>query len=231
MRLIISDSSQDTSTILSSQGARLEGDVSLELLVAELQHRIRNLLSVVQCVVTSTDAGTTDDYRRAITARIEALSDAYDLIENAHERRASIGMLLERTLAPHAAPLNNRIVLAGPDIFLDPHLALSLHMIFHELATNASKYGALSAASGSVEVCWDILANSERRAVAIQWRERGGPRVREPLRKGFGMRLIAKALSGSQVDMDFAPSGLVCRILLEIDPPSVLRGAVVEMSG
>jgi len=79
-------------------------------------------------------------------------------------------------------------------------------------------------------VCWDILANSDRRAVAIQWRERGGPRVREPQRKGFGMRLIAKALSGSHVDLDFAPPGLVCRILLEIDPPSAPRGKVVEMS-
>ena len=231
MRLIVSNDFQETVSIRGSQGARSEDDAPLEVLVAELQHRIRNLFCVVQCVVTGTDAGTTDDYRKAITARIEALSDAYGLIENAHDRRASIGMLLEQTLAPHAAPPSNRIVLAGPDIFLEPYLALSLHMVFHELATNASKYGALSCASGSVEVCWDILANSDRRAVAIQWRERGGPRVREPQRKGFGMRLIAKALSGSHVDLDFAPSGLVCRILLEIDPPSVLRGKVVEMSG
>jgi two-component sensor histidine kinase len=231
MRLIISDSFQDENTILSSRGTRSESEASLELVVAELQHRIRNLLSVVECVVTSTDAGTANDYRKAIAARIEALSDAYGLIENARERRVSLGMLLERTLAPHAAPPNDRIVLAGPDIFLAPHLALSLHLVFHELATNASKYGALSAASGSVEVCWDILATSDKRAVAIQWCERGGPRVRKPPQKGFGMRLIAKALSGSRVDMDFAPAGLVCRILLEIDPPTVLRETVVEMSG
>jgi two-component sensor histidine kinase len=225
MRLMVSDSFQDVTSILGPQGVRSEGDASLEVLVAELQHRIRNLLCVVQCVVTSTEAGTTDDYRKAITARIEALSDAYGLIENANGRRASIGRLLERTLAPHAAPPGNRIVLAGPEIFLEPRLALPLHMIFHELATNASKYGALSSAFGSVEVCWDILANSNK-AIAVQWCERGGPRVREPQRRGFGMRLIAKALSGSHVEMDFAPPGLVCRFLLEIDPPSLLRGAV-----
>jgi two-component sensor histidine kinase len=104
-------------------------------------------------------------------------------------------------------------------------------MIFHELATNARKYGALSSASGSVEVRWDIPACSAGRAVAIQWCESGGPRVRKPRRKRFGMRLIAKALSGSQVDMNFAPAGLVCRILLEINPPTVQRETVVEMSG
>jgi hypothetical protein len=124
---------------------------------------------VVRFFVTNTDAGTAHDYRKAIRARIEALSEAYGLIESERERCVSLRMLLERTLTPHAALPSDRIVLGGSDIFVEPHLALSLHMIFHELATNARKYGALSSASGSVEVRWDIPACSAGRAVAIQW--------------------------------------------------------------
>jgi two-component sensor histidine kinase len=198
-------------------------DASLELLVNELQHRIRNLFSVIQCIVLNTEAHTADDYRAVLSARIAALSDAYSLIESARDHRISLAKLLERTLKPHAFPSNDRIVLSGPDITLDPHVALSLHMVFHELATNASKHGALTSASGSVEVLWDILIESGNKALGIQWREQGGPEMVKPQHTGFGTRLIVKALAGAQVDMDFGSAGLVCRLLLDIDPPPVLR--------
>jgi two-component sensor histidine kinase len=145
------------------------------------------------------------------------------LIEIAREHRVSLAKLLERTLKPHSTLPNDRILLAGPDIILEPRFALSLHMIFHELATNASKHGALTSTSGAVEVIWDILADGSSQALAVQWREQGGPEVTKPQHKGFGLRLISKALSGAQVDMDFAPAGLICRLLVEIDPSTVLR--------
>ena len=218
MRPIISDPFKGATEILHD-------DAPPELLVNELQHRLRNLLSVVQCFVVKTEAKTADDYREALTARIASLSDAHDLIESARDHRVSLVDLLERTLKPHSALPNGRILLAGPDIILEPRLALSLHLIFHELATNASKYGALTSLSGAVEVNWDILTSGGSPALAVQWREQGGPKVTEPEHKGFGMRLISKALSGAQVDMDFAPAGLVCRLLVEIDPASALRQA------
>jgi two-component sensor histidine kinase len=140
--------------------------------------------------------------------------------------------LLERTLKPHSALPNGRILLAGPDILLagpdiilEPRLALSLHLISHELATNASKHSALTSLSGAVEVNWDILADGGSQVLAVQWREQGGPKVTKPQHKGFGMRLISKALSGAQVDMDFAPAALVCRLLVEIDASWALRQA------
>ena len=166
---------------------------------------------------------TADDYREALTARIAALSDAHGLIESAPEHRVSLAKLLERTLKPHSTIPNDRIILSGPDIILEPRFALSLHMIFHELATNATKHGALTSTSGAVEVLWDFLPQSSGQALAVQWREQGGPEVTTPPHKGFGMRLISKALSGAQVEMDFAPAGLVCRLLVEIDPSSALR--------
>ena len=218
MRPIISDSFEAASPIPHCDVTRPKLDASLELLVRDLQHRIRNLLTVVQCFVNNTEARPADDYRVALTARIVNLSEAYNLIESARANRVSLAELLERTLMPHTTLLKDRILVAGPDIVLEPRLALSLHMVFHELATNASKHGALTSTSGAVEVLWDIRSNGEDHALAVQWREYGGPEVREPKHKGFGLRLISKVLSGAQVEMDFAATGLLCRLLVEINP-------------
>jgi two-component sensor histidine kinase len=218
MRPTISDSFERATAIPHYEVAHSERDASPELLVRELQHRIRNLLTVVQCFVNSTETSTAGDYRFALMARLANLSDAYSLIERARENRVSLAELLDRTLKPHATLLKDRILVGGPDIVLEPRLALSLHMIFHELATNASKHGALMSMSGAVEVLWDIRSDGEGHALAVQWREHGGPEVRKPRHKGFGLRLISKVLSGARVDMDFAPAGLLCRFLVEICP-------------
>src|SRR5260370_14854645 len=218
MRPIISDLLEAASAIPHLDVTHPKRDVSLELLVRALEHRIRNVLAVVQCFVNNTEDSTADDYRVALIARIANLSEAHNLIERARENRVSLAELLERTLMPHATFLKDRIVVAGPDIVLEPRLALSLHMIFHELATNASKHGALTSTSGAVEVHWDVRSDGEDHSLAVQWREDGGPEVREPTRKGFGLRLISQVLSGAQVEMDFAPAGLLCRLLVEIDP-------------
>jgi two-component sensor histidine kinase len=191
-------------------------DDSLELVVRELQHRMRNILSVVLCFVNNTDANTTADFRAALSARIATLSDAYRMIESAREQRVSFAGLLERTLEPHAMVHKGRILLAGPDLTLEPHIALSMHVIIHELATNASKYGALTSTAGAVEVIWESSPYLGGQGLAIQWRERGGPRVSKPEHTGFGTQLIARALPGAQVDLDFAPDGLVCRLLLDL---------------
>jgi two-component sensor histidine kinase len=193
-------------------------DASLDLLVRELQHRIRNLLTVVQCLVCQTESSTADGYRDALTGRISALSDAYGLVEGACDHRVALADLLKRTLKPYAEVRRGRIRAAGPEVVLEPPLALSLHMAFHELATNASKHGALTSTSGVVEVRWDLFLNGDDRTLAVQWREYGGPEVCKPLHKGFGLRLISKLLSGAKVEMEFAPAGLLCRLLIEIDP-------------
>ena len=193
-------------------------DALPELLIKELQHRILNLLSVVQCFVNNTQDGTEDDYRAALTEQITTLSNAYGAVESARQGGISIDRLLERTLRPHASLFRDRVLLAGPDISLEPRLALGLHLIFHELATNACKHGALRSAPGVVEVRWDLLREAGRDVLAVQWCERGGPPVRKPERAGFGLRLISKALSEAKVDVDFDPAGVVCRLLVGIDP-------------
>jgi len=192
-------------------------DPSIKLLIRELQHRIQNLFAVVQCFVNQTDSATAPEYRAALSARIASLAEAYKLIERTRSRRISLIDLLERTLRPYAAGRPDRICARGPDIELEPKLALSLHMVFHELATNASKHGALSATDGRVEAVWELVPNSTGRTLAMQWRERGGPEVREPDRVGFGLRLVTKVLVDSQVELTFDRAGLVCRMLIQID--------------
>ena len=183
-----------------------------------------NLFSIVQCFVDNTHATTADGYRIAFTERIAALWDAYGVMESARQNDMSIEWLLEQTLKPHASPSREGILLGGPDIILKPRLALSLHMIFHELATNACKHGALRSASGIVEILWDIFPEVGREVLAVQWRERGGPQVRPPEREGFGLRLISRALSEAKVDIAFDPAGVVCRLLVGIDLTLARRG-------
>ena len=201
-------------------------DDELELVVRELQHRMRNILSIVLCFVNNTDANTTADFREALSARIATLSDAYRMIESAGDQRVSLAAMLERTLKPHAMFHRGRILLAGPDLTLEPHIALALHVIIHELATNASKYGALTSTAGAVEVIWESPPYLGGQGLAIQWRERGGPIVTKPVRKGFGTQLIARALPGAQVDLDFAPGGLVCRLLIDLGQALTAQGPV-----
>lgn len=196
--------------------AQMSSD-TLELVVRELQHRMRNLLSVVLCFVDTTDANTASELRLALSSRIAALSNAYRMIEGVKERQVLIAWLLERTLRPHAMSHHHCILLSGPDVRLEPHIALSLHFIFHELATNASKHGALTSAVGAVEISWDSPLHLAGRALAIEWRERGGPSVRKPGRAGFGTKLIERALPNAEVALDFAPEGLVCRLLVDLD--------------
>jgi two-component sensor histidine kinase len=187
---------------------------------------MRNILSIVLCFVNNTDANTTADFREALSARIATLSDAYRMIESAGEQRVSLAAMLERTLKPHAMFHKGRFLLAGPDLTLEPHIALSLHVVVHELATNASKYGALLSTAGAVEVIWESPPCLGGQGLAIQWRERGGPRVTRPERTGFGMQLIARALPGAQVDLDFAPDGLVCRLLIDLGQTLTTQGPV-----
>jgi two-component sensor histidine kinase len=201
----------------SRNRARMGSDPSLNLLVGELQHRIRNLLTVVQCLVSQTVSLSAEEYRAALSVRIASLSDAYNLIDRTYAHKISLVELLEQTLKPYAAVRKDRIRAAGPDVELEPRLALSLHLVLHELVTNASKYGALTSTSGKVEVLWELLSDDSGRRLALQWRERGGPEVREPDQMGFGLRLVKKVLKNAQVGLSFDRAGFVCQMLMEID--------------
>ena len=212
-----SSSSEEAAVDFENSIRTYEGQKLRPLLNAELQHRIRNLLTLVQYLINQTQSVTIEGYRAALTERIGNLAAAHELIECAYGHPISLVEVVAQTLKPYAGILQDRIRIKGPDIALRPQLCLALHMIFHELATNACKHGALSSASGRVQILWAQHLDGSGRKLAIHWSELNGPEVCEPKRKGFGLSLVTKALANAQVDLNFERTGLICRLLVEID--------------
>ena len=181
------------------------------LLLDELNHRVKNTLATVQAMAIQTLKGVDAAARDAFLARLFALSSQHDLLTMDNWEGASLEGVVRRALRPYRDEERSRFTVEGPAVHLEPKRALALGMGFHELATNAARYGALSNAQGSVHVRWSIVPGGE--TLKLQWEERGGPAVSEPARRGFGLRLIEHGLGrelGGAVRVDFAASGLVC---------------------
>jgi two-component sensor histidine kinase len=190
------------------------------LLLDELNHRVKNTLASVQSIAMQTlrHAENPAAFNEAFIERIYALARAHELLTEASWAGASLTDVIERTLQVHVGDGDRRqVTLSGPPIRLGPNAAVTVNMVFHELATNASKYGALSTPEGRVDVAWSSPPEAE--AVIIDWRESGGPRVEPPTRRGFGSRLIERGLTremGGEARMDFLPQGLHCHIRLPV---------------
>jgi two-component sensor histidine kinase len=188
------------------------------LLLGELDHRMRNLLMMIEAIVRQTESTDVEDYRSTLMRRIRGLYEFYQITSRTN-RMLGLADLLEHTMRPYAANGTAQVLAAGHDHELKPPLALALHLAFHELATNSKKYGALSSPGGRVKIEWEIghLLDAPRK-LAIVWTEEGGPDVRAPQRHGFGSRLIEKLLAGyGSVRLDFRSSGLSCFMLIDLD--------------
>jgi two-component sensor histidine kinase len=180
------------------------------LLLDELNHRVKNTLATVQAMAMQTLKGVDLPARDAFLARLFALSGQHDLLTLDNWEGASFEGVVRRALRPWREDDRVRFHIEGPAVHLDPKKALALGMAFHELATNAAKYGAFSTPGGTVQVGWHI-APDER--LKLTWEERGGPPVTEPERRGFGLRLIERGLAreiSGEVKVDFRAGGLVC---------------------
>ena len=182
------------------------------LLINELNHRVKNTLAIVQGLAQQSFKGhqVPPHVQRAFDGRLAALSAAHNILTERNWEDASLGQIVENTIAPHRVR-PERIVGEGPDITIPPKTAVSLALALHELATNASKYGALSAATGRVEIRW----RAEGGRLRLVWRESGGPLVEMPATRGFGTRMIERGLAadlGGAVKIDFRPEGVVCTV-------------------
>lgn len=180
-----------------------------ELLLAELSHRVKNILATVQSIAQQSVTGerTLEQAREAFVSRLRALAHTHDLLTAAAWQGASLHRLVEAELEPYGA----RAALSGADLLLKPRVVQTLGLVLHELATNAAKYGALSRAKGRVEVRVEIAGEQLR----LTWRERGGPKVGTPGPPGFGRRLIERAVTydlGGEVRVAFEPAGVTCEI-------------------
>lgn len=185
-----------------------------KLLSRELEHRIKNTLAMVGAIASQTfrTAATKEDARTIFDARLSALNHAHEILTSTSWTSASMSAVVQGALAPHRSG-EGRIKIDGPEVDLTARQALSLALALHELATNATKYGALSVPGGTIGVSWDCRRDGESRRLRFEWRESGGPAVQPPTRRGFGSRLIERTLSSDfdgSVSMDFRPEGLVC---------------------
>jgi PAS domain S-box-containing protein len=188
-----------------------------KLLIDELNHRVKNTLAVVQGLAQQTFKGSSvpADLAEAFEGRLAALSRAHELLTRQRWEAASMTAVVEGALASLGARAE-QVAVTGPDMMLPPKTAVSFAMAVHELATNALKYGALSCEAGRVAIRWGTAGGR----LSFVWRETGGPAVAAPSRRGFGSRLIERALAAElsgRVEIAFAPEGVVCTV----DAPEV----------
>lgn len=201
--------------------ARKRADERQRLLLDELNHRVKNTLATVQSIALQTrrnaDAAS---FETALMARIDALSRAHDLLSEVAWEGASLREVIARTLAPYVGDEQaERFSMSGPRVRLGPNAAVSLAMAFHELATNAAKYGSLSVADGRVDIAWRSDSSTSPALLDLEWRESGGPAVTKPRRRGFGSRLVERGLArefGGEVELAFEPEGVRCAMRLPL---------------
>ncbi len=185
-----------------------------ELLANELNHRVKNTLATVQAIVVQTLRSNLshDETRDVIQGRIHTLAAASDVLIREDWNGATLAAVAIAALAPFRSEDDRRITIRGPEVVLTPRLALAFSMAFHELATNASKYGALTNEVGRILLDWDLLTGPRAGALRLTWRESNGPPVCPPTRRGFGSRMIERALAdmlGGEAEIDYRPDGIV----------------------
>ncbi|WP_406853710.1 cache domain-containing protein [Alsobacter sp. KACC 23698] len=182
-----------------------------DLLIHELDHRVKNNLAIVQALVTQTlrREGVNPAVAAKLDDRLAALAKAHELLLRESWESAGLDDILEAVLRLQPPGQRERIVRGGPPVRLEPRAALAVSMVMHELLTNALKYGALSNETGRVAINWTL----EDGALRLEWLERGGPSVVSPTRKGFGATMIERSLAGEAggaVRIDYEPAGLRC---------------------
>jgi PAS domain S-box-containing protein len=193
---------------------RKRAEAAQDILNRELSHRLKNTLTLVQSIAAQTlrNAPSMDAAREALAARLIALGKAHDILLAGHTDSACVVDLVQGSLALHE-DAERRFRFSGPSLHIGPSAALSLTLILHELATNATKYGALSQPAGRVTVAWSFAGVGSEAEFRLVWSEQGGPPVTPPTRKGFGSRLIERGLSGGMVELRYPPEGMVCTLI------------------
>jgi PAS domain S-box-containing protein len=198
---------------------RKRADEQQRALNAELDHRVKNVLATVSAIITQTPkAGISlADFVAGFDGRVKSLARTHELLSHNHWQDVLLAEVVRREIAPYAA--GNATIL-GPGVTLKAAAAQAVATVFHELATNAAKYGAFSMPGGRLFVGWCWLNNGSHSRLAIQWRESGGPAVSTPSQTGFGTSVIRELIPfelGGTVDLTFASNGLQCRLGIPAD--------------
>ncbi|MBR0844694.1 sensor histidine kinase [Bradyrhizobium liaoningense] len=196
------------------------GEMLHDLLIEELNHRVKNTLALMQAIAVQTFRSASRDERTKFEGRLGALAEAHNLLSQEKWQGSELKEVIARALQPFLLASPERIRMAGPAVPLSPRLAVVLSMIVHEIATNAAKYGALSNETGRVTLDWEVIDDASKPRLRLIWTEIGGPPVTAPVRRGFGSRLIERSARdqlGGEATVDFLPRGVVCTISCTLD--------------
>jgi PAS domain S-box-containing protein len=199
------------------------------ILVAELDHRVKNILAQVAVVASSTRQGSysIDEFLQSLNGRIQSMAAAHNLLSKSGWQSVGLDALVRNQLAPYAVGTN--VTISGTDVALPSAKIQALARVLHELATNAAKYGALSIPSGQVSVSWNRKPNRDGTNLMLVWQEHGGPPVASEVQSSYGINLIRNLVPheiGGMVDLVFAAEGVSCRIEIPVGRAgSCSRGA------
>jgi len=196
-----------------------EAEKRLKLMVDELNHRVKNTLATVLAISAQSlrTTASLEAFRQAFQGRLLALSKTHNLLNRSCWTDVSLRELVEQALAAFADQGDGRVFVEGEDVRFGPIAAVTLGLALHELATNAAKYGALSAPAGRVRITW---GSGERGRLRLDWQESGGPVVQPPSQRGFGSELIQKVLARElhgEACLEFLPQGVRCTLDMALD--------------
>jgi two-component sensor histidine kinase len=196
------------------------GEMLHNLLIEELNHRVKNTLAILQAIAVQTFRSASPAERGKFEGRLGALAEAHNLLSQEKWQGSELQDVISRVLRPYLLNSAERVRMRGPKVPLSPQLAVVLSMIVHEIATNAAKYGALSNETGTVTLDWEIFTEHAEPKLRLIWTEAGGPPVAAPVRRGFGSRLIERSARdqlGGEATVDFLPRGVVYTVTCALE--------------
>jgi PAS domain S-box-containing protein len=212
---IFDDSDQVTDIVMSAVdiSERKRAEAHREMLLSELNHRVKNSLATIQAIAAHTlrEATSLESFRQSFTGRLRAIAASHDLLVSTTRDTSDISRLIRDQVVGYAPADSGRLEMTGPPLVLGPQGSHAFGLILHELATNASKYGAFANDTGRLSISWFIEEGEGDPEAVIDWVESGGPPVTPPSRKGFGSVLIEQSLShalGGKSNLTFDPKGL-----------------------
>ena len=196
------------------------GEMLHDLLIEELNHRVKNTLAILQAIAVQTFRSASKAERQKFEGRLGALAEAHNLLSMEKWQGSELQDVVGRVLQPYLLNNPERMRMFGPPVPLSPRLAVVLSMIVHEIATNAAKYGSLSNDSGTVALDWEVVTENGKRKLRLIWAEAGGPHVTAPVQRGFGSRLIERSARdqlGGEATVDFLPRGVVYTVICALE--------------
>jgi PAS domain S-box-containing protein len=194
---------------------RKRSELHLRTMVDELNHRVKNTLATVQSLArqSARNATTIKEFQTRLQGRLIALSEGHDQLTRGNWEQADLREVVEAALKPYREESGERIAVIGERVKLHPRGALTLSMVFHELITNAAKYGALSRSTGRLRIAWHMTDENDARSLVLRWVEEGGPEVARPAHRGFGSQMVERSIPaelGGRASLQFDRGGVVC---------------------